>query len=214
MMLSADDPSASLQLKLPGPPGTPAAAEAAALAGEAWPYTGAPWVQDVSSERWRALNATASVARFSALPLRKRHRVLASEKVRRFALHREPIDRALSGFHSKVACGSGDAVDHAGAIRQLMRQAPAAAARLGPGSNVSAAVPCLSAGDWARLLLEAAGGPNRWSINPQCAAAHTNAHHRLTRPFAAPLTTRHPLPRAASWRSPTRAATPRSGTTG
>ena len=174
------------------------------------PYTGAPWVQDVSSERWRALNATASVARFSALPLRKRHRVLASEKVRRFALHREPIDRALSGFHSKVACGSGDAVDHAGAIRQLMRQAPAAAARLGPGSNVSAAVPCLSAGDWARLLLEAAGGPNRWSINPQCAAAHTNAHH----PPARRASHHPPLPRAASWRSPTRAATRRSGTTG
>ena len=91
-----------------------------------------------------------------------------------------------------MACGSGDAVDHAGAIRQLMRQAPAAAARLGPGSNVSAAVPCLSAGDWARLLLEAAGGPNRWSINPQCAAADTHAPRRLTRPSAAPLTTRRP----------------------
>ena len=136
----------------------------------------------------------------------------ACSRARRRVVALQAIDRALSGFHSKVACGSGDAVDHAGAIRQLMRQAPAAA-RGSAGSNVSAAVPCLSAGDSARLLLEAAGGPNRWSINPQCAARRT-----LTHTAASPARRRAshppPLPRAASWRSPTRAATRRSGTTG
>lgn len=70
-----------------------------------------------------------------------------------FALTRDPLERAVSAYYSKMACDTGDAADHAGAIRQLMRQAPRAVSEgLGPGSDLNRSVPCLSAVDCTRAL--------------------------------------------------------------
>ena len=135
------------------------------LAGRPWPYSGPPWIQDVSSARWANVSGVR-VARFDKLPLRQRTRALGDSSVRRFALMRDPIERAISAYYSKVACGTGDAADHAGAIRQLMRQAPrVAAAGFGAGSDLNRSVPCLSATDWGRMVLEARLGAWRWDVN-------------------------------------------------
>ena len=158
------------------------------LAGVPWPYSGPPWVQDVSSEHWSGGNLTGvRVARFAALPFHQRNRILSDANVRRFALTRDPLERALSAYYSKVACGTGDASDHAGVIRQLMKQAPnAAAAGLGEGSDLNRSVPCLSAVDFARMVLEARlSTSTRWQVNahfmPQSDACglHTIGYHML-----------------------------------
>ena len=114
-------------------------------------------------------------------------RALSDSSVRRFALTRDPLERAQSAYYSKVACDTGDAADHAGAIRQLMRQAPkAAAAGLGAGSELNRSVPCLSAVDWGRMVLEARlNEATRWEVNahfmPQADACglHTIGYHML-----------------------------------
>ena len=58
----------------------------------------------------------------------QRSRILSDSSVRRFALTRDPLERAISSYYSKVACGTGDTADHAGVIRQLMKQSPKAVA--------------------------------------------------------------------------------------
>ena len=137
-----------------------------ALAGQPWPYTGDPWIQDVSSERWANLTGVR-VARFAALPFRQRNRALSDTSIRRFALTRDPLERALSAYYSKIACETGDAGDHAGAIRQLMKQAPREVTKgLGRGSDLNRSVPCLSAVDWGRMVLEARlAESTRWEVN-------------------------------------------------
>ena len=85
-----------------------------ALAGQKWPYDGPPWIQDVSSERWMNLTGNVRIARFVSMPFRQRARVLSDPAVRRFALTRDPLERALSSYYSKIACDTGDAADHAG----------------------------------------------------------------------------------------------------
>ena len=87
----------------------------------------------------------------SSTPVRSRR-----PNMRRFAMHRHPIERAVSAYYSKVACGHGDKEDHAGVVAQLIKHAPKAATRLGPKSDPHGAVPCLASLDWARLLAEAA----------------------------------------------------------
>ena len=157
-----------------------------ALAGEPWPYSGPPWIQDVSSSRWSNVSGVR-VARFDKMPFRQRIRALSDQAVLRFALTRDPLERAISAYYSKMACDTGDAADHGGAIRQLMRQAPkAAAAGLGAGSDLNRSVPCLSAFDWGRMVLEARlGETTRWEVNahfmPQSDACglHTLGYHYL-----------------------------------
>ena len=160
----------------------------AALAGVQWPYSGPPWIQDVSSDRWAGGNLTGvRLARFAALPYRQRARILSDANVKRFALTRDPLERALSAYYSKVACDTGDKGDHAGVIHQLLKQAPRAlAAGLGAGSYPNRSVPCLSASDFARMVLEARLNPNtRWQVNshfmPQSDSCglHTIGYHML-----------------------------------
>jgi hypothetical protein len=166
-----------------------------ALAGIEWPHSGPPWIQDVASERW-ALPGV-HVARFASMPFRQRLRALSDASVRRFALTREPLDRAVSAFYSKLACAAnahtvpalsaarvrkcftvrvhyvwyrcatGDAADHAGAIRQLMRQAPKTVAQgFSDGSYLNLSTPCLSAVDFARMALEARNNEQtRWEVH-------------------------------------------------
>ena len=86
------------------------------LADQHWPYQGSPWIQNTSSPRWHGLKGWA--VRFKQLPLRQRRVLLRSTAVRRFAFHRHPIERALSGFNSKAACGHGDQSDHVGVVRR------------------------------------------------------------------------------------------------
>ena len=137
------------------------------LHGAAWPYSGPPWIQDVTSSRWTNLSNHARVTRFDKLPLRQRVRVLKDLSIRRFAFIRDPLERAVSAYYSKMACGTGDAADHAGAVRQLLRQAPrAVAAGLTRGTNLTGRVPCVSALDWGRLMLEAReSDATRYDIN-------------------------------------------------
>ena len=123
----------------------------------------------------------------------------AAERARR--LHRRPAPRLRRGGARR------DGGVRLGRRRRRQRPAPFASScarrrrrRRGsrPGSNVSAAVPCLSAGDWARLLLEAAGGPHGASAATRSAPRHTRAHRRLNR--HQPRASHHeppPLPRAA-----------------
>jgi hypothetical protein len=157
-----------------------------ALAGTSWPYAGAPWIQDVSSERWTNLT-DIRIARFAAMPFRQRIRALSDPTVGRFALTRDPLERGMSAYYSKVACGTGDADDHAGAIRQLMKQAPkAVASGLAVDSHLNLSVPCLSAVDWGRMVLEARlADATRWDVNAHfmtqadSCGLHTIGYHML-----------------------------------
>jgi len=147
------------------------------LAGCEWPYRGPPWVQELSSWRWRQLNMTAQVKRLASLGHVARRRVLADTSVGRFALLRHPLERALSAYFSKVACErTGDMADHARMVRNLMRQAPKAAAQLDPRSlppprqsraelRVSVPplktnfTPCLTMLDWSAMVAEVVSQP-------------------------------------------------------
>lgn len=124
------------------------------MAGRPWPYKGSPWIQNTTSDRWTSLRGSA--VRIKDVPSRLRRALLSRPNMKRFALHRHPIERAVSAYYSKVACGHGDKEDHAGVVAQLLKHAPQAATRLGPRSDPNGAVPCLSSLDWARLLAEAA----------------------------------------------------------
>lgn len=151
------------------------------LAGVPWPHHGTPYVQDITSERWA--NMSARLARFASLGIRQRAKILGDAQVARFALTRDPLERAVSAYYSKVACGTGDGPDHRGAIRQLLRQAPVAAANV--SVDLEAAIPCIGAAEWAGLLLEARAGPQRWAINAHFMAQadacglHTLGYHML-----------------------------------
>lgn len=61
----------------------------------------------------------------------RQHMVLNDPAVNRFVFVRNPIERAVSGFFSKLACGSGDSNDHAKAMRALEKGAPKAVRRAG-----------------------------------------------------------------------------------
>ena len=100
------------------------------LADQHWPYQGSPWIQNTSSPRWHGLKGWA--VRFKQLPLRQRRVLLRSTAVRRFAFHRHPIERALSGFNSKAACGHGDQSDHVGVVRRPHKLEGALQARASP----------------------------------------------------------------------------------
>lgn len=84
--------------------------------------------------------------------------------LRRFAVVRHPLERALSAYYSKISCHVGDGRTKAAFISQLAAAAPKASAtaaclryndtqprRHGDGLNT----PCLRAYDWARMLMEA-----------------------------------------------------------
>lgn len=60
--------------------------------------------------------------RVSELVHRERVHIIASKSVRRYALVRHPLERGISAFFSKVACGSGDPKDHAHLLRGLLMQ--------------------------------------------------------------------------------------------
>ena len=47
-----------------------------------------------------------------------------ARRLGRFAFHRHPIERALSGFNSKAACGHGDQSDHVGVVRRPHQLTP------------------------------------------------------------------------------------------
>ena len=130
-----------------------------ALSGAPWPYSGPPWIQDVSSARWANLSGVR-VSRFDKMALRQRIRALSDPLIKRayhhsdtqtnpysfqphecplpprtptdgrsrshttpslalmlrsaaigFALTRDPLERAVSAYYSKMACDTGDAAD-------------------------------------------------------------------------------------------------------
>ena len=160
------------------------------LAGSPWPHSGPPYIQDVTSERWANVT-TARLARLHTLRPGQRARLLSDASVRRFALTREPLERASSAYYSKVACGTGDESDHRGVLRQLARQAPLAAAKL-PRSldlereGATGRAPCVGAETWAGLLLEAWSSPrSRLELNPHflpqadACAYHDIGYHML-----------------------------------
>ena len=140
----------------------------------------------MGSDRWANLTGVR-VARFAAMPYRQRAKALSDSETHRFALTRDPLERAESSYYSKIACGTGDAADHRGAIRQLLAQAPkAASVGLGPGSNLTQTTPCLSATDWGQLVLEARLDPKtRYQLNPHfmpqadACGLHTIGYHML-----------------------------------
>lgn len=95
---------------------------------------------------------------------------------------------------------------YAGAIRQLMKQAPKAVeAGLGTGSDLSRSPPCLSALDWGRMVLEARlDERTRLEINPHfmtqsdACGLHTIGFHMLIplddNAYAVPLAVPHLTP--------------------
>jgi len=149
-----------------------------ALSRRPWAFRDAPWPHEIKSARWRAvLGTTTQVARFSYVPIQKRRKVLADPATVRFALLREPLERAVSAFYSKIACEDEshqihDVPDHKPIIRTLLRQAPTTARSLSAGSRPPSeykvesrppseassrndSVPCLTAEDWSNALEEA-----------------------------------------------------------
>jgi hypothetical protein len=53
-----------------------------ALSGAPWPYSGPPWIQDVSSARWANLSGVR-VSRFDKMALRQRIRALSDPLIKR-----------------------------------------------------------------------------------------------------------------------------------
>ena len=139
------------------------------LAGRTWNFTGPPWIQEIKSERWKGLRESPYTLRsLHQLAPSAQHGWLTDPGVKRFAMHRSPIERAISGYHSKVSCvPCREAHEHVGRINKLMRDAPRAASRVdrtrtcaSPSNNgkkptASDPVPCLGIDDWTDLLLEA-----------------------------------------------------------
>lgn len=138
------------------------------LANTSWPHRGAPWIHDVTSERWKGLRESPyTVRRLENMAPSVQHGWLTLSDVKRFAMHRSPIERAISGYHSKVSCvPCGEAHEHVRRIDRLMRDAPRAASRVdknrhcaSPSSGGVASsdpVPCLTIDEWTDLMLEAA----------------------------------------------------------
>eukprot|EP00450_Noctiluca_scintillans_P012476 CAMPEP_0194486222 /NCGR_PEP_ID=MMETSP0253-20130528/6958_1 /TAXON_ID=2966 /ORGANISM="Noctiluca scintillans" /LENGTH=284 /DNA_ID=CAMNT_0039326293 /DNA_START=73 /DNA_END=927 /DNA_ORIENTATION=+ len=62
------------------------------LFGKEWPYQGLPWVQEVYSDRWEGKVTTISVDE------------MKKKKVTSIALLRDPKERLISAWKSKVAC--------------------------------------------------------------------------------------------------------------
>ena len=65
--------------------------------GEDWPYSDKPWLQDLASHRWKGV-ADVALSDYDMLPQNS------------FALIRDPKDRLLSAFRSKVTCDVGKGV--------------------------------------------------------------------------------------------------------
>lgn len=81
---------------------------------------------------------------------------------------RHPLERAISSYYSKAACGVGDGHEKAAQIAALMHAAPQAAARTQllhyndrqprrrvKHNGVEVSTPCLDFRDWAAMLQEA-----------------------------------------------------------
>jgi len=64
--------------------------------GEPWPYKGEPYIHEVTSERW--------MNRFAVIPEFKEQRELM-DSAYSFALVRDPKERLISAWKSKIACG-------------------------------------------------------------------------------------------------------------
>ena len=62
------------------------------LFGKEWPYQGRPWVQEVYSDRWEGKVTTISVDE------------MKKKNVTSIALLRDPKERLISAWKSKVAC--------------------------------------------------------------------------------------------------------------
>ena len=67
--------------------------------GEDWPYSGPPWPHDLTSHRWKGV---ADVALTDLSDILKQNS---------FALIRDPKDRLLSAFRSKVTCDNNHGVN-------------------------------------------------------------------------------------------------------
>ena len=97
------------------------------LSGEAW-GSGRGFVQDVY--KWAPSIAPATVVSLSSLGYEEFMDALEDSAVRRYVLVRDPIERAVSSFYSKVACGSGDHWEHTAIVEELERQEAQAATQL------------------------------------------------------------------------------------
>lgn len=81
-----------------------------------WNYTGPPYVQDVSSERWSG--------KFQSLKLDEAREIMARNDTFSFALVRDPVQRLISSWKSKAACDGGpwgtDLQDRARIVPKLL----------------------------------------------------------------------------------------------
>jgi len=78
--------------------------------GKTWPYTGKPWIQDLNSKRWKGLSKKDWKIDFGKTPS--------------FAVIRDPKERIMSAFRSKVGCqGSVDISDRSRMVPKLLRLA-------------------------------------------------------------------------------------------
>eukprot|EP00038_Savillea_parva_P014463 m.215995 g.215995 ORF g.215995 m.215995 type:complete len:296 (-) comp28126_c0_seq1:112-999(-) len=67
--------------------------------GTRWPHKGPPWIQDLGSSRWDGLFTP-----LSKLPTNDRDAVLKDPNVVKVAIVRDPVERLLSAWRSKVKC--------------------------------------------------------------------------------------------------------------
>ena len=82
--------------------------------GEDWPYSDKPWLQDLASHRWKGV-ADVALSDYDMLQQNS------------FALIRDPKDRLMSAFRSKVTCGKiyliGDRNDRKRMVPKLLELA-------------------------------------------------------------------------------------------
>jgi len=80
------------------------------LFGKPWPYSDWPWVQNLDSKRWKGLiTQTTKWKNFEQSPS--------------FAVIRDPKERLLSAFRSKVRCQSNNLADRKRLVPQLLKLA-------------------------------------------------------------------------------------------
>ena len=96
------------------------------VANKPWPFDDSPWVQDIRSARWKGLRETRYMIKsLDKLAPSAQRWWLTSPGIKRFAMHRSPIERAISSYHSKVSCvPCKEAHEHAEKIRKMIRDAP------------------------------------------------------------------------------------------
>lgn len=100
-----------------------------------WNYTGAPFIQDVMSERWED--------KFTKLSVEETRKVMLDPATFSFATIRDPVKRVISAWKSKIACDGPwgtDTEDRAHFVPHLLSLADE------PDK------PCLSIGEFVRVL--------------------------------------------------------------